>query len=92
MKRTLFALALAMMFALTARHVSAQSATPDAPPADELYMPRNVQSAFDAGSRSPDGMPGPHYWQNSAVHDISITVAPPDPTDYGYGNHHVHQQ
>ena len=46
-------------------------------------MPRNVQAAYDLGSRSPDGMPGPNYWQNKAVHDISITVAPPSRTISG---------
>lgn len=42
-----------------------------------LYMPRNVKSAYDLGSRSMDGKPGPNYWQNSAVHDIHVTVMPP---------------
>jgi hypothetical protein len=85
MKRTLVAFCLAILLAVTAGagRMAAQQDTPDAPPVQELYMPRNVQAAYDMGSRSPDGMPGPNYWQNKAVHDISITVAPPSPTISG---------
>jgi Asp-tRNA(Asn)/Glu-tRNA(Gln) amidotransferase A subunit family amidase len=46
----------------------------------ELRMPRYVQSAYAAGSRSMDGNPGPAYWQNHAVHNIDITVSPPNRT------------
>ena len=35
-----------------------------APSADTLYMPRTVKEAFANGTRSPDGRPGPKYWQN----------------------------
>lgn len=78
-----------------AAHDSAQtttspaSALPSALPAqgevepEPLYMPRNVRSAYDLGSRSMDGLPGPNYWQNSAVHDIQITVMPPGRTVTG---------
>jgi len=45
--------------------------------AQQLYMPRNIAAAFKAGTHSPDGSPGPNYWQNRSVHDIHITVAPP---------------
>ena len=34
--------------------------------------------AYEKGTRSPDGRPGPHYWQNSARYEISIETAPPD--------------
>jgi Peptidase family M1 domain len=43
-----------------------------------LYMPRNVKAAFAKGTRSLDGRPGPHYWQNTGRYNISITVAPPN--------------
>jgi hypothetical protein len=46
--------------------------------AQQLYMPRNVARAYAAGTRSPDGRPGPKYWQNKGVYNISINVAPPD--------------
>jgi hypothetical protein len=49
----------------------------------QLYMPRNVAKAFAAGTRSPDGKPGPKYWQNKAVYNISIGVAPPNRTVTG---------
>src|SRR3954454_1410258 len=41
-------------------------------------MPRNVAQAYAKGTRSPDGRPGPKYWQNKAVYNISISVAPPN--------------
>lgn len=46
--------------------------------AQSLYMPRNVEAAFARGTRSPDGLPGAHYWQNHGRYDISLTVMPPD--------------
>lgn len=49
----------------------------------QLYMPRNVQQAFQNETRSHDGKPGKNYWQNAAKYDISITVAPPDRTVKG---------
>ncbi|MCB0530409.1 MAG: hypothetical protein KDC65_18145, partial [Saprospiraceae bacterium] len=41
-----------------------------------LPMPRNLQAAFDKGTRSHDGMPGKMYWQNSADYDISVEFDP----------------
>lgn len=46
--------------------------------AQTLYMPRNVKQAFDKGTRSPDGKPGKHYWQNKGIYDITVTAHPPD--------------
>ncbi|MGH2642433.1 MAG: M1 family peptidase, partial [Chitinophagaceae bacterium] len=46
--------------------------------AQSLYMPRNVESAFEKGTRSMDGMPGPHYWQNRSNYNIDLTVMLPD--------------
>src|SRR5580765_7848385 len=43
----------------------------------QLYMPRNVARAFNNGTRSADGKPGPKYWQNKGVYNISLNVAPP---------------
>jgi Peptidase family M1 domain len=44
--------------------------------AQDLYMPRNVASAFKNGTRSADGKPGKNYWQNSAKYNISLTITP----------------
>lgn len=49
----------------------------------ELYMPRNVKPAYRAGFRSMDGKPGPKYFQNKSVHNIRISVAPPNRTITG---------
>ena len=48
-----------------------------------LYTPRDVKQAYKKGSRSIDGRPGPHYWQNSGRYDITVTALPPDRTIRG---------
>ena len=48
-----------------------------------LYMPRDVKAAFRKGTRSPDGRPGPAYWQNRGRYNIAITALPPDRTIRG---------
>lgn len=50
----------------------------DEQPSDALYIPRDIQKAYDKGTRSPDGKPGPNYWQNHSTHNMRITVSPPD--------------
>jgi hypothetical protein len=52
----------------------------DAAPEAALPLPRAIEAAYAAGTRSPDGNPGPAYWQNRSVHDIALTVLPPDRT------------
>jgi len=42
-----------------------------------LYTPRNVQKAYAQGTRTPDGQPGPKYWQNTASYKIAVTLSPP---------------
>jgi hypothetical protein len=42
-----------------------------------LYMQRDIRQAYANGTRSPDGRPGPHYWQDQAVHRMRITLTPP---------------
>lgn len=49
----------------------------------KLYKPRDVQKAFDKGTRSPDGKPTASYWQNKARYTINITAMPPDRTIKG---------
>lgn len=46
--------------------------------AQDLYVPRDIQKAYTKETRSKDGKPGKHYWQNSARYNISVTVMPPD--------------
>lgn len=46
--------------------------------AQTLFMPRDIQQAYKNQSRSMDGRPGKHYWQNNASYKISITARPPD--------------
>jgi hypothetical protein len=46
--------------------------------AQTLYMPRDVQRAYQNGTRSLDGRPGAKYWQNTAAYDIHVTALPPD--------------
>ncbi len=48
-------------------HLSAQETLP---------VPRNIQAAFDKGSRSTDGSPGKNYWQNFAVYDLQVRFDP----------------
>jgi hypothetical protein len=52
-------------------------------PAQQLYVPRNVARAYANGTRGADGKPGPKYWQNKGVYNISISVAPPAKTVTG---------
>src|SRR3954452_20251899 len=51
--------------------------------AQQLYIPRNVAQAYAKGTRSPDGRPGPKYWQNKGSYNIAISVAPPSRTVNG---------
>ncbi|HVM90151.1 MAG TPA: M1 family metallopeptidase [Puia sp.] len=51
--------------------------------AQQLYMPRNIREAYKKGTRSMDGNPGPKYWQNHGIYDITITAMPPDRTIKG---------
>jgi hypothetical protein len=48
-----------------------------------LYTPRDIKQAYKKGTRSTDGRPGPHYWQNSGRYDITLTALPPDRTIRG---------
>ncbi len=44
--------------------------------AQDLYMPRNIKNAYEKGTRSLNGAPGPNYWQNSGMYNIEETVHP----------------
>ena len=43
-----------------------------------LYTPRNLKESYKKGTRSTDGRPGPHYWQNYGRYNIMVTAMPPD--------------
>lgn len=51
--------------------------------AQSLYIPRSFRPAFSDGTRTADGRPGPKYWQNKSIHNIKMTVTPPDRTIRG---------
>ena len=42
----------------------------------DIFVPREVQSAYEAGTRSDDGRPGPAYWQNGADYRMHIRFDP----------------
>ncbi|WP_400191378.1 M1 family metallopeptidase [Hymenobacter sp. B81] len=46
------------------------------PAAQTLPIPRNLQATYAKGTRSPDGQPGPNYWQNAADYVINISFDP----------------
>ena len=46
---------------------------------EKLFIPRNIQAAYENGTRSPDGKSGAEYWQNSADYKIEVEV---DPSTY----------
>lgn len=74
--------ALALSLGSTVAWADGRSASPpwvigNGQPDAGLYMPREVQQAYASGTRSPDGRPGPNYWQNHAEHRIRISVTPP---------------
>ena len=44
--------------------------------AQQLFIPRNIQIAYDKGTRSMQGPPGKNYWQNEGKYDIVETLNP----------------
>jgi len=42
----------------------------------DLYVPTTVQAAYEIGTRSEDGHPGPAYWQNGADYQIHVLFDP----------------
>ncbi|MEF8754238.1 MAG: M1 family metallopeptidase [Accumulibacter sp.] len=74
--------ALVLPIAVRAESADGRAAAPpgvitNGDPDAGLYMPREVQQAYAKGTRSPDGRPGPNYWQNHAEHRIRISLNPP---------------
>ena len=42
----------------------------------ELYIPLNIQKAYENGTRSKSGEPGEKYWQNRANYFMEIEFNP----------------
>lgn len=55
-------------------------------PAQNLFLPRNIQRAYDNQTRANDGRPGPKYWQNRAEYRIEVSVDVPGKTVSGKSN------
>ncbi len=43
----------------------------------KLFIPTNIQKAYENGVRSLDGKSGKNYWINSADYNIKVSVDPP---------------
>ena len=41
-----------------------------------IYIPRNIVKAYEKGTRSYDGKPGPKYWINHSDYKIQAEVFP----------------
>ncbi|MCW5923203.1 MAG: M1 family metallopeptidase [Saprospiraceae bacterium] len=57
-------------FSLVASFLSASLAQ------TSLFLPRNLQTAYEKGTRNRDGKPGPNYWQNHASYVINASLEP----------------
>ncbi|HWI91534.1 MAG TPA: M1 family metallopeptidase [Flavisolibacter sp.] len=44
--------------------------------AQQLFVPKNIQAAYQKGTRSSDGKPGKNYWQNTASYRLNVSFAP----------------
>lgn len=45
---------------------------------DRFFMPQEIHDAYQKGTRSWNGEPGPNYWQNTVDYDIDVAVDPAD--------------
>ncbi len=41
-----------------------------------FYMPSEIKDAYNNGTRSYDGRPGPDYWQNTVDYQIQVKIDP----------------
>lgn len=48
-----------------------------------LYTPRDIERAYQKGTRDISGTPGKNYWQNRARYNIHVTATPPNRTIKG---------
>src|SRR5512138_465214 len=42
----------------------------------QLFIPKNIQAAYQKDTRSRDGKPGKNYWQNAANYYINVNFDP----------------
>lgn len=42
----------------------------------DYWIPRNILKAYEKGTRSFDGKPGPNYWQNNSDYVITANIDP----------------
>lgn len=68
-------LLISTLFLFLLNNVSAQSS---------LYIPRNIQKAYEKGTRSYDGTPGPNYWINRSDYTIKAELVPQSRTVNGH--------
>ena len=66
--KTTIALALLSLSGISVRSVFGQE--------KRFYMPSEIKQAYDNGTRSYDGKPGPDYWQNTVDYQIQVKVDP----------------
>ena len=41
-----------------------------------FYLPLNIKTAYEKGTRSIDGNPGKNYWQNRSNYNIKVNLDP----------------
>lgn len=41
-----------------------------------FFMPIEIAKAYENGTRSYDGKPGPNYWHNTVDYKIDVTILP----------------
>ncbi len=51
--------------------------------AQSIYIPLEFQDAYENGTRSLDGKPGPEYWQNHSDYKITASLDPASGKLYG---------
>jgi len=66
--KTTSATLLSLFFISTILPLSAQET--------RFFMPREIRQAYENGTRSMDGKPGPKYWHNTVDYTIRVEVFP----------------
>lgn len=75
MKRTIYSSLIILTTIFFFGSLYAQSSLP---------MPRNIQKAYEKGTRSYDGKPGPNYWINRSDYTIKAELIPETRTVCGH--------
>ncbi len=53
---------------------------------NSLYIPRNINSAYENKTRTLTGHPGANYWQNKSDYEMKVQIHPPTRKLSGEGN------